>query len=227
MEMEAFDDNRLDFFDEEIVPNQEEEYLGQLELTFQGLDKPVKLVQNVKDGGCGGRPWISATVLSNYLLTLKDITNLVMLELGAGTGLVGIVAGLLGVKNVIITDIDELVDLMNQNISLNGVDSHVKACSYYWGNELPKECDKPIDIVLIADCIYLERNFQPLLDAMTVLSDKSDCLFLMGYKKRRKADKRFFIMAKKLFKFDSVPLEENLRVQNLHLFKITRRKSTK
>jgi protein N-lysine methyltransferase METTL21A len=56
--------------------------------------------------GCGGIAWPAGQVLSNYLvhkgsLYLQDRR---VLELGSGTGLVGLVAAKLGAPQVIITD---------------------------------------------------------------------------------------------------------------------------
>lgn len=56
--------------------------------------------------GCGGIAWPAGEVLSNYLVHkgsdyLKDRC---VLELGSGTGLVGLVAAKLGASRVIITD---------------------------------------------------------------------------------------------------------------------------
>jgi predicted nicotinamide N-methyase len=68
---------------------------------------PLNLKLLVDAGpGCGGIAWPAGQVLSNYLVhrhpqALRDQR---VLELGSGTGLVGLVAAQLGASNVIITD---------------------------------------------------------------------------------------------------------------------------
>lgn len=60
-------------------------------------------------------------------------------------------------------------------------------------------------MVLAADCVYLEAAF-PLLEKtlLDLTSVEKAPVILMSYKKRRKADARFFKAMKKHFKFEEV-----------------------
>jgi len=63
---------------------------------------------------------------------------------------------------IFITDQIPMMDLMKRNIELNQLP--VKAELYDWGEQVPEALsDKPIDIVLAADCVYFEPAF-PLLE---------------------------------------------------------------
>jgi len=54
------------------------------------------------------------------------------------------------------------------------------------------------DYIIASECVYLEKGFEPLIETLIALSnDKTD--IIMAYEKRRKADDRFFKMAKKHF----------------------------
>ncbi len=56
---------------------------------------------------------------------------------------------------------------------------------------LPEFAKKDVDVVLAADCVYLEKAF-PLLEKTLIDLTTKDTLVLMSYRKRRKADTKFF-----------------------------------
>lgn len=56
------------------------------------------------------------------------------MEIGAGTGLVGLVAAALGAGPVILTDLSHLVAYMGSNAALNGLSDGVSAMELEWGN---------------------------------------------------------------------------------------------
>ena len=57
-----------------------------------------------------------------------------VVEIGAGTGLVGLVAAALGAGPVILTDLAHLVAYMGSNAALNGLGDGVTAMELEWGN---------------------------------------------------------------------------------------------
>lgn len=74
------------------------------------------------------------------------------------------------------------------------------------GADLPVfAVENKIDVVLAADCVYLEAAFPLLEKTLLDLTDvKNPPVILMSYKKRRKADARFFKAMRKHFKFHEV-----------------------
>jgi hypothetical protein len=80
---------------------------------YEGLLKPI-LINEDTTGGCGGKTWEAADVTCNYLIWKYLNTNgsafqgKSIIELGSGTGLVGLVLGAIcnpsGAKEVVITD---------------------------------------------------------------------------------------------------------------------------
>lgn len=135
-----------------------------------------------------------------------------------------------------------MVPLMEKNISLNKLEDSVHAAVLDWGEPLPDYADpspsspdyesRKVDVVLAADCVYLEAAF-PLLEK-TLLDltepkfqgDKGP-LVLMAYKKRRKADARFFRHMRKSFVFEEIkdyPEFEKFRKDSVYLYKIIRTK---
>ncbi|PWY99776.1 hypothetical protein BCV70DRAFT_200689 [Testicularia cyperi] len=155
-----------------------------------------------------------------------------IVELGSGTGLVGFLVSKLGLGcRVWVTDQIPMLALMRENLTLNpfppvpGETCVVEELN--WGEPLPPAPSpsassalnsnsnstqvppKP-DVLLLADCVYLESAFQPLVDTMVELSSK-DTEILFCYQKRRKADKRFFGLLKKHFTFHDVDDDDPAR----------------
>lgn len=150
--------------------------------------------------------------------------NKSIVELGSGTGLVGYLVHALALEGckVFVTDQDVMLPLMRENLVLNfpsstppSQDSNtttspgvatgfVSVAELDWGTTPLPLFTKPLpDVLLLADCVYLESAFQPLIDTMAALST-TETEILFCYQKRRKADKRFFAMLKKTFVFEDV-----------------------
>lgn len=106
-----------------------------------------------------------------------------------------------------------MVPLMQKNIDLNNLESNVFSEELDWGKPLPDyvvDPESPIDLVLAADCVYFEPAFplleKTLLDLTHPSPEKKTPLVLMSYKKRRKADSKFFRHMRKSFDFEEVLL---------------------
>lgn len=80
---------------------------------YKGLPQPI-LINEDTTGGCGGKTWEAADVTCNYLIWRHQSSSgsafrgKSILELGSGTGLVGLVLGAIcnpgDVKEIVITD---------------------------------------------------------------------------------------------------------------------------
>lgn len=231
----------------DLVPERAIEHLGKIDLTFEGrLSTPLKISEDGGESGCGGKVWIAGELLCEYLLENSEKGQLLskvfpgrkftkLLELGSGTGLVGLCAGLMNretvgnAMEVYISDIDQLMPLMQENISLNKLDDTVFAQVLYWGEQLPLTFEeKSADLILAADCVYLESAF-PLLEKtlLDLTNEDKTPVILMAYKKRRKADKHFFQKIKKNFEVIEIQdftLFEHYLKQRTHLFQLVRSK---
>ncbi|KAG5361489.1 Protein-lysine N-methyltransferase EFM6 [Yarrowia sp. C11] len=179
--------------------------LGRSNLNFDGLlsGEGLKIEEDGGAAGCGGKLWPAGEMLAYYLLR-KGIQNYPrVLEIGSGTGLTGLAIALSESApenlKVWVTDQENMIPLMNQNIELNNLQDKVVAEVLDWGEELPSFLEgQPVDLVLAADCVYLESAF-PLLEKTLIDLSNKDTKILMSYKKRRKADSRFFKSVKKHF----------------------------
>lgn len=93
------------------------------------------------NGTTGHRTWEAALALGDWIASNKErLKQSNILELGAGTGLAGLIAAKLGAsetRKVVLTDGDEaVVDALNNNIQLNGIQGLCVAQKLYWGNDL-------------------------------------------------------------------------------------------
>ncbi|GMK54392.1 hypothetical protein CspeluHIS016_0109780 [Cutaneotrichosporon spelunceum] len=182
--------------------------------------------------GCGGIAWPAGEVLTAYLAhrharAPHHLHGKRVLELGSGTGLVGIAAAMLEPSaEVWVTDQAVLLDLMRANAVLNEV-NNVHVAELNWGEEIagvPTE----VDVVLAADCVYFEPAFPLLVRTLCDLAPVGKELeMLFCWKKRRKADKRFFAMLKKHFDSEPVaddPARETYNREGVTLLRLRRRR---
>ncbi|KAM4698911.1 protein-lysine methyltransferase METTL21C isoform 1-T2 [Discoglossus pictus] len=124
--------------------------------------------------GYGGVVWPGAEALCEFLEENKEEFNLTdkkVLEIGSGTGLVSIVACLLGAQ-VIATDLPEILGNLRLNLSRN-----TRGKSRYppevkelvWGQDLEKNFPKSsclYDYIVAADLVYHHSYLDALLETM-------------------------------------------------------------
>lgn len=145
------------------------------EFSINSLDITLKLEQKF-EGDVGCVVWDASIVLAKYLEILYKknpnyFKNVLILELGAGVGCVGLTAACLGYfiiiwlqcssllyfsANVILTDLPEITPILKRNVRLNKEyvkknNGRIDVISLPWGTSNLKK--KP-DIILLADCIY-------------------------------------------------------------------------
>ncbi|XP_016998270.2 protein-lysine N-methyltransferase EEF2KMT [Drosophila takahashii] len=135
----------------------------------------------VAEGTTGLCTWEAALALGDYLLQHRDLVagrNIV--ELGAGAGLLGVLLKLpalqLKTGQVLLTDGSEpCVQLMRENIALNFRDGPREAMpqaeQLNWDavSEFPWHAHPEPDLLLAADVIYDDSQFDALLSALDFL----------------------------------------------------------
>ncbi|XP_056229627.1 uncharacterized protein LOC130167428 isoform X3 [Seriola aureovittata] len=122
----------------------------------------------------GGMIWPAALALCNYLDTNREQLNLVdkaVLEIGAGTGLVSVVAALLGAW-VTASDLPEVLSNLRVNLSRNttGRCRHTpQVAALSWGYDLEHTYPTSVyryDYILAADVVYHHDFLDELLATM-------------------------------------------------------------
>ncbi|XRB08179.1 lysine methyltransferase [Pycnococcus provasolii] len=132
--------------------------------------------------GTGGRVWLSSDVLIEFLRENDDVVrDASVVELGSGTGAVGIAAAALGARSVILSDggSDSLVRLAKDNASRNvasgaidGAKTTIDVAAYRWNDAAPPAemlAAAPFDVILGSDCTYSVSSHGALCDAVKAL----------------------------------------------------------
>ncbi|XP_036607864.1 protein-lysine methyltransferase METTL21D isoform X1 [Trichosurus vulpecula] len=217
-----------------------EEALCSFVRPLEKRDGTVLRLQQYGSGGVGCVVWDAAIVLAKYLETqhfsgaaagTHALLRRSVLELGAGTGAVGLMAATLG-ADVIVTDLEELQDLLKLNIKMNEhlITGSVQAKVLKWGEER-KDYFSPPDYILMADCIYYEESLEPLLKTLKDLSGPKTCIICcyeqrtMG--KNPEIERKYFELLQLDFDLEKIPLEkhdEEYRSEDIHILYIRKKK---
>lgn len=148
------------------------------------------------DLGIGGRLWDGALVLLEYLAESWQPGT--YLELGSGTGLVGLSCALWGAE-VCLSDLPDVTALLHFNVALNqarGLELDVQVIPHEWGTELPPDLaksEKSLDVVVMADLVYdVEASRQLLVTLIALAAVHHQLQFVMAFRPRNVEDPEFF-----------------------------------
>ena len=199
----------------------DEMFLRELEIELEDETRTVRLNQRY-EGDTGVVVWDAAIVLAKYLETnTAMVRSKEVVELGSGTGAVGLCAGVLGADKVILTDQEDLVEFLSHNIELNTEvtpsESGVSALPLQWGNNTHIEnvmnMVTRVDLVLVSDCVFYKESLDDLVETLQLLSDKQTRI-LLTYEERDSQIKHdvvklFFEKMKSHFTWRKIPHEEH------------------
>ncbi|KAH8699502.1 putative methyltransferase-domain-containing protein [Ilyonectria robusta] len=209
---------------EDLTPLPTFKSIGVAHVDFDGaLSQPLQLLEDVRSG-CGGQTWPAGMLLAKHMLRYhRDrLKSARILELGAGGGLVGLAVALECELQspMLVTDQNEMLELMQHNIKLNGLEAKAHAMVLNWGESLPTAVleQKP-DVILAGECVYFEPAFPLLMATLkTLLELNPAATVFFCFKKRRRADMHFVRMAKKAFLVEEIFDEDRPVFQRQGLF---------
>ena len=159
----------------------------------------------------------SNSPLSSTLLDQRRSLNI--LELGSGTGLVGIAAAATLGANVTVTDLPHVTTNLQFNaeantavLAANGGTVHVAPLRWGEADDV-NLIGRDFDLVLASDVVYHDHLYEPLLETLRLLllvdregqsqsqteKKETETVFVMAHLKRWKKDSVFFKKARKLF----------------------------
>lgn len=112
--------------------------------------------------GCaltGAWVWDAALVLAEAMTSHLDLefpfAGKSVLELGAGVGLPGLTAALLGASRVVLTDVGALVPGLRRNVEANRLGDRVEVRELVWGSD-ESVCEL-FDVVVMSD-VFMEAE---------------------------------------------------------------------
>uniref|UniRef100_A0A8D0GJ55 Protein N-lysine methyltransferase METTL21A n=1 Tax=Sphenodon punctatus TaxID=8508 RepID=A0A8D0GJ55_SPHPU len=189
--------------------------------TYHFFNHTIQIKQNWKQLGVAAVVWDAAVVLCTYLeMGGIDLRGHSVIELGAGTGLLGIVATLLG-AHVTITDREAALAFLESNVQANlPPDLQPKAVvkELTWGRDLMNFSPGDFDFILGADIIYLEETFVDLLWTLEHLCSEHTVI-LLSCRIRYERDQNFLKMLKGQFSVHEVHYDPS---SDVHIFKAQR-----
>ena len=182
----------------------EDAFSRTLTVTFpHGVE--VKISENFFDAGVAGVLWCGAMRLMHVLthprsfLPIDYCKGKRTVELGAGTGIISVVASKLGAAHVTVTDQSVALENMELNLRIN-IDSAVfgERCSVLeleWGTlEHRMALQPPYDAIFVAECVYPWDDahivIQSLLDTIHFLSDENTDVWFCGINTPKKGEQQ-------------------------------------
>ncbi|CAO3596941.1 unnamed protein product [Absidia cylindrospora] len=204
----------------------------------------IVLVQDPHSNHLGGYIWLSSIVFCSYLVSLHNGMHKGRghchewihmdhskrwVELGSGVGLIGLMLHRLGVENVIVTDIEELLPIIEKNVEANDIlvqsisgrrsnEKSMELCSsmptavvvepLLWNDDdaiYHVKSAGPIDYIVACDCIYSEASAVDLVLTMDKLAGPDTIIICLSEVRNQAAQDTFMEQAKSLFTVDLIP----------------------
>lgn len=142
---------------------------------------------------------------------LLDFRGKKGIELGTGCGPAGMGLYLLGLTDIILTDIAPVMPALKRNLKKNKpvLNKSLKTAQLYWANAAQMNAlSLPFDVVIAADVVYLEETVRPLVETMDELMAENGVV-LLGYQLRSpEADKLFWEICREVFEIEKVPHQD-------------------
>ncbi|NXR51837.1 MT21A methyltransferase, partial [Hippolais icterina] len=213
--------------------------------TFHFASRTIRLQQDWRRLGVAAVVWDAAVVLCAYLeMEGIDLRDRSVIELGAGTGLLGIVVTLLaqgscyclmgtkepaGVRalystccaRVTITDRAAALEFLESNVQANlspELRPRAVVKELTWGKDLDNFPPGAFDFILGADIVYLEETFVELLQTLEHLCSERTVI-LLSCRIRYERDLKFLKMLRERFSVSEVHYDSS---KDVHIYKAQR-----
>jgi len=144
--------------------------------------------------------WPCSIVLAEYIWQNRQrFAGARVLEIGAGTALPGVVAAKIGAA-VVLTDREDqpqVLENMRRTCTLNGISCEIQGLSWGQWNAASFTLRHPLQIVLGADVLYANKDFDDLFATVKfLLQGMPDSVFITTYQPRSGHRSLEYLMAK-------------------------------
>ncbi|XP_058210864.1 uncharacterized protein LOC131323194 [Rhododendron vialii] len=147
---------------------------------------------------------------TNPYAALLDFPNKRAVEIGAGCGVAAMGLHLLGLHDVVLTDIAPVMPALKRNLKRNKpvLKKNLKTAQLYWTKpDQIQALGPPFDLVIATDVVYIEETVGPLVSAMEALVGDGGAV-LLGYQIRSpEAHSLFWEICSRVFDVEKVPRE--------------------
>lgn len=173
------------------------------------------------DLGTGCSVWDGAVTAAKYLeavVTPAGLAGKNVLELGAGTGLVGIAAGVLGAGHVFVSDLPYALRNAADNVAANASALKCPVDTIVLDWTCPTEPKSfpsmepvvlpPLDFIVGADVVWIDALVEPLVGALTSLAscDKPPTIIIAHQTRARSTEDLLFRLLENAgFSIEEVP----------------------
>lgn len=204
-----------------VVPYVEHAHLpfekSERQFTFSGHTFIIS--QKWTEAGVSAVVWNASVFLSEWMEQSGiDWHGKTVLELGAGTGLSGMVASALG-AHVTLTDRRLALDLLKLNVKQNRdyLDPSVRVAELNWGQNLDEfaAVSPQWDVIIGADIVYIEDTFDALLATLRQLCGQKTDIYL-ACKIRYDRDLKFLSLMEDHFQWKKTAYSEQNDVTLVH-----------
>lgn len=153
-------------------------------ITIPGLEslgyECIKLKEpSLTSDNLGLKTWGSSLVLSNKLVSSPQYLQSPILELGSGTGLVGMICKLLG-HDIMVTDLEQIVPNLKDNFDLNNL-SDVQVDELDWSNPksfIDKHGNLKFKTIILSDPIYSSSHPPWIINMINMFLDENSKVLL-------------------------------------------------
>lgn len=159
-------------------------------IEIAGLPHQIRLKEpSLTADNLGLKTWGSSFILASRLAQSQGQTYLsgLVLELGAGTGLVGMVSALLGYPTTL-TDLPEIVPNLKDNVELNGV-GNVAVEDLDWSDPstfLARGPDRKFSTIILSDPLYSSCHPPWIVNMVSTFLTKENGVILIQVPLRQK-----------------------------------------
>ncbi|XP_032994358.1 EEF1A lysine methyltransferase 3 [Lacerta agilis] len=171
--------------------------------------------------GVAAPVWEAALTLCEYFEAQKlNFWGKKVIELGAGTGLVGILAALLG-GDVTITDLPVAMKQIEENVRRNvpaECMTRTRVCALSWGVD-HKEFPANYDFILGADIVYLKHTYPLLIRTLQHLCGAQSTIYLSSKMRQEHSTALFFESLLPVHFASKLVFRDE--VENINIYKVT------
>eukprot|EP01104_Vermistella_antarctica_P013588 TRINITY_DN4138_c0_g1_i3.p1 TRINITY_DN4138_c0_g1~~TRINITY_DN4138_c0_g1_i3.p1 ORF type:complete len:238 (+),score=54.30 TRINITY_DN4138_c0_g1_i3:219-932(+) len=180
--------------------------------------RSLSIVEKPELNSTGTKVWESSVVLSKYLEHTRrrnPLKGKKVVELGAGCGIVGMTAGVLGGR-VTCTDIQPAFSLLKTNVDRNkdaiesaGNGGNCVCIPLDWTKPLDSNAfSPPYNVILASECVYAREIIRPFIDTLVALCSRSTKIFVSLVERDPSMMEDFYACAKEHFSISKIALSK-------------------